>query len=331
MNKHFIIFLLGLPKIGNVSARKIASYLDQHGVAFDDQVVWTSPEKCMAEVARYNPKYVFSPAEMDAAKAHAAEVIEACEAYHVKSVGFTDPAFPKQLDGIQNPPVCLYYKGDISITTRQPNIAVIGTRTPTGHGYKIGECMGSLLADLGVTVVSGLATGCDTAGHKGCLKRGGKTVAVMAEGLHTIYPEVNKELAEKILAQGGCLLSEYAPGKDAYKTNFVQRDRLQSGLSSGVIVVETGIVGGTMHTVQFALKQGRCVGAYKHDRRQARCEQAKGNASLIASGQAVPLSTRTDVKAFIASCQSNSAATETAKTAAPSYAQMTLFESEVTI
>lgn len=330
MNKNFIIFLLGLPKIGNVSARKIASCLDSHGVAFDDRTLLSAPEACLKEAARCNPKYVFSHAEIEAAKSNLMEIMEACVAYRVSSVGFTDATFPKQLNDIQNPPACLFYQGALSIVSRQTGIAVVGTRTPTKHGYKIGEGIGEMLADAGVTVVSGLATGCDTAGHKGCLKHGGKTAAVMAEGLHTIYPESNKGLAEEILEKGGCLLSEYAPGKNAYKTNFVQRDRLQSGLSSGVIVIETGIVGGTMHTVQFALKQGRLVGAYRHDEKFARCEQAKGNASLISSGQALPLRTRKDLEAFIAGCRSKNGAAETG-TGPSACAQMTLFETEATL
>ena len=107
MNKNFILFLLGLPKIGNVSARKIASCLDSHGVAFDDRTLLSAPEACLKEAARCNPKYVFSHAEIEAAKANLTEIMEACVAYRVSSVGFTDAAFPKQLNDIQNPPACL--------------------------------------------------------------------------------------------------------------------------------------------------------------------------------------------------------------------------------
>jgi DNA processing protein len=131
-------------------------------------------------------------------------------------------------------------------------------------------------------VVSGLAFGCDAAAHRGCLDQGGYTAAVLPSGLDEIYPPQNRDLAARI-AETGCLLSEYPPGIRPARYRFVERDRLQSGLSDLVIVVESEIHGGAMHTAQFARRQGRRLLVFSPDRLIGG-ELASGNQHLLATG-----------------------------------------------
>ena len=121
----------------------------------------------------------------------------------------------------------------------------------------------------------------------------------MAHGLDQVYPPENRALADQILSTEGCLVSEYPPGEKAFKYSFIERDRIQSGLSSGLIVVETDIEGGTMHTVRFGLEQGRPVACWKHPEQPASLAQARGNQKLIGEGKAVPLSGQEEVDAFL--------------------------------
>lgn len=204
-----------------------------------------------------------------------------------------DPNFPILLKEIDNPPLVLYTKGNIDILNSYPTAAVIGTREPTPHGERIGIRIGELLAENHITVVSGLASGCDSAGHRGCLKKKGNTVAFLAHGLNYIYPKENQRLAEEILDLGGCLVSEYPNETLASKYYFVERDRLQSGSSIAIIVIETDIKGGTMHTVQFSEKQRRILYCYKHPDEE-HTNKSAGNKMLIESNRALPIEPKPD-------------------------------------
>jgi DNA processing protein len=204
-----------------------------------------------------------------------------------------------QLKRIPDPPPLLHVRGDLSCVAERDCIAIVGTREPSKSAYMWAKSVGRLLATEGATVVSGLARGCDTAGHQGSLMGGGPTVAVLAHGLHTIFPPENQELAEVILANGGCLVSEYSWGKKPGRNTFVARDRLQSGLSRAVIVVETDVKGGTMHTVEFCEKQGRILGCLQHSDDEQPHAKQQGNELLLSSRRARPLQTKEDVSAFL--------------------------------
>ena len=171
---------------------------------------------------------------------------------------FWDPNYPVLYKLIENPPVFLYSKGDISLLSHQDNIAIVGTRKCTDQGRKIALMTASHFAEQGFNIVSGLALGIDTAAHQGALKASGKTTAILVDVLE-IYPEENKGLAEEIIDQGGLLVAENPPGTPAIGGMFVARDRLQSGLSLGVFPIETNVTGGTMHTVGFAESQDRLL------------------------------------------------------------------------
>ena len=163
-------------------------------------------------------------------------------------------AYPGLLRLLGDAPPVLFWRGDAAAVCR-PSVAVVGTRAPSDYGRKSSR----LLVGSGYTVVSGLALGCDSAAHQGCLDAGGVTVAVMAHGLDLVYPKAHTALAEQILDGGGALVSEHAPGVAPQRRSFVARNRIQSGLSLGVVVAESALDGGTMHTAAFALAQSRVL------------------------------------------------------------------------
>ena len=171
------------------------------------------------------------------------------------------PDYPEYLRIIQtiaNPPKRLWYIGEIP-ATRRPTVAIIGTRKPTAYGQAVTHKLAYQLAKHGVVIVCGLALGVDAIAHKAALEAGGTAIAVMPGGLTHIAPRANRNLAIDILRGGGMLLSEYAPDEPIYKVNFIARNRIVSGISDGLLVVEATAKSGTMHTASFALEQGRAV------------------------------------------------------------------------
>lgn len=227
----------------------------------------------------------------------AKSTIRRAKAEGVGILSFYDAEYPEILrsctdeQGKLDPPLILYYRGDIK-ALEKPGIAVIGTREPTPNGEKAGIHFAGEFAKRGYNIVSGLAIGCDTTGHKGALAVGGITTAFLANGLDwdSIYPKENLELAKDIVANGGLLLSEYAIGQPCGRFGLVARDRLQAGLSYATIVVQTGTTGGTMHAVNATLASNKPLFAveYKNPSDYTH-EKVQGNAMLIKTKGAYPL------------------------------------------
>lgn len=286
-----ILALKNLKGFGNKTILKI---INKYGKGYQDY-----SNLCSIIQDLSSPKKQLTQAAIDTAYQQAEQSLEQHHQHEITIISYVDKQFPQQLREINSPPLILYLKGDLSILDPDNSVAVIGTRNPTPYGEDSGFKIGKRLAESGLIVVSGLATGCDTAGHQGCLAAGGKTVAVLAHGLHTIYPPCNQQLAAKIVENGGCLLSEYPYGYNYYPNTFIQRDRLQSGLSTAVIVIETDLTGGTMHTVRFSLQQKRILAclAYPPDKQQF---LPKGNQQLLTSGKAIPISNKEDLLSLIA-------------------------------
>lgn len=142
---------------------------------------------------------------------------------------------------------------------RRPTVAIVGTRKPTAYGREVTYQLANDLASRGIIIVSGLAIGVDGIAHQAALDAGGITLAILANGVDTIYPATHKKLADKILAAGGAVISEYEPGTLARDFQFLERNRIVSGLSDAIIVTEAAIHSGTMATVTYALDQGREV------------------------------------------------------------------------
>jgi DNA processing protein len=173
-------------------------------------------------------------------------------------VGLDDPRYPAQLKQIYDPPLILYVRGSDAVIS-QPGIALVGTRHPTPYGSGMSERLACDLAARGLVIFSGMARGIDTAGHRGAIAAKGKTVAVWGTGVDVVYPKENARLAEQILALGGAVISEFPIGTFAAPQNFPIRNRIISGISLGVLVVEAAEYSGTRITARCALEQNREV------------------------------------------------------------------------
>jgi DNA processing protein len=188
----------------------------------------------------------------------AREEIARAAAASVTIVSGEDASYPGRLKEIYDPPLVLYVRGDPEVLMR-PGIAMVGTRHPTPYGSGMAERLACDLAAQGLVIISGMARGVDTASHRGAITAKGKTVAVLGTGVDVIYPKENSRLAEHILALGGCLISEFAMGTFAAPQNFPIRNRILSGMSVGVLVVEAAEYSGTRITARCALEQNRDV------------------------------------------------------------------------
>jgi DNA processing protein len=166
--------------------------------------------------------------------------------------------YPAMLKEIYDPPLVLYAKGDVTVASR-PGVAVVGSRHTSVYGTGMAKKLGYQLGYAGLSVNSGLARGIDTAAHQGALAAKGKTVAVFGCSLDTVYPPENRALAEKIVEEGGLLLSEFPLGTPPDRQTFPMRNRIVSGMSKGTVVVEAGAESGALITAKMALEQGRTV------------------------------------------------------------------------
>lgn len=184
--------------------------------------------------------------------------VESAALHGIKTVTYGSEDYPDILVNIPDPPAVLFYRGDLEGFLKMPAIAVIGSRRCTTYGRRVARTLARDFVRSGVAVVSGLARGIDGEAHRGVLEADGVTMAVLGNGLDICYPPEHDRLSEKILEKG-VLLSEYPPGTDPARYRFPERNRLISGFSRGVIVVEAGARSGTMITVNTALDQGRDV------------------------------------------------------------------------
>jgi DNA processing protein len=176
-------------------------------------------------------------------------------AYH--EINTTDPLYPPLLKEIKNYPKKLWVRGKIEAEPLA--IAIVGTRKPSTYGIEAAKLFSRELSRDGFTIVSGLAFGIDKAAHEACLEVGGKTIAVLASGVDKITPSSHEQLANRILENGGALISEFPPGTDARPENFPQRNRIISGLTLGVIVIEAPQKSGALITARYAIEQNREV------------------------------------------------------------------------
>ncbi len=177
---------------------------------------------------------------------------------NIKVTTFLDKDFPEALKNLDNAPAVLYYKGSLK-GLKAGSVAIVGTRKMTPYGREVTEKFSRELAGFGVTIISGLARGVDTAAHKACLSARGLTVAILGNGLDSVYPPENRDLAEEIVKKGGAVISEYPPGHPALPSNFALRNRIISGLSGCVLVIEGAEKSGTLLTASHAAQQGKTV------------------------------------------------------------------------
>lgn len=226
--------------------------------------------------------------------------------WEIKSCHKNDECYPNALRYIKTAPDILYYIGDIT-ACENVVIAVVGKRDATDRYLRIAKMIGEVLAKKGFTILNGLAIGVDTYALEGALEANGKVIAVMPGGLDEVYPKSNQKLAERIVENGGCLVSEYPNGTRPQKHTFVQRDRIQAMISNKVFIVDAEKDGGTMHTADYALKFDRPLGCFIEENGE---QSPSGNWMLVDNHRACAIPNKDALIEFVGQ---------------PEYTQMNLF------
>lgn len=290
VSKRDIIKLMSMPRIGRKTALKLIQELS-FNISNDNDLM-----DFLNENGRKFRLPIYTKNEFETAFSEAERIIDNSDKLNIGMVSFQDDNYPKLLGRISDYPLILNYIGDIKVLSDKPCVSIIGTREATNFGLKIARRYGEYFASKGFNIVSGLALGCDTAGHKGALDfKGGITTAVLAHGLDKVYPKENKVLANDIVESGGLLLSEYFVNQSPLANYFIERDRIQAGLSLGVIVIETDIKGGTMHTVKYCLENKRILASLNYPPEYLKESKTQGNQLLIKEGKAMPIYDQTEV------------------------------------
>ncbi len=212
--------------------------------------------------------------------------LDADDTHHL--IGRHDPRFPRRLFDLPDAPAALFCRGRVA-ALNDPQLAIVGSRTPTTGGRQNARAFARYLADQGLTITSGLALGVDSEAHYGTLEAGGATVAVLGSGPDRIYPPENETLAERIVANDGLIVAEWLPGTEPRRGHFPRRNRLISGLSTGVLVVEASLKSGSLITARLAGEQGREVFAIPgsiHNPLARGCHQLlREGAKLVEAGR----------------------------------------------
>ena len=243
-------------------------------------------------------KGIITKDELKYANEVAKRTIEICDREDIKISTLLDEDFPQKLKNIDDNPVIIYSKGDYN-NLNDKGVAIIGSRNPSLHGVNVSYKISSILSQKNYTIVSGLANGCDTFAHLGALDTYGKTIAVMPCGLDMVYPNNNCDLFKRIINNNGCVISEYPPSQAVSKYRLIERDRLQSALSEGIIVIETTENGGSLHTVNYALNQNKIVSCYKHNQDYLNLKTVKGNIKLLQNEEITPIYDKKSLNEFL--------------------------------
>ncbi len=221
--------------------------------------------------------------------------ITSCTDIHVITV--FDEEYPQRLFNLKyKKPVILYVKGNWEILNTI-GVSVIGTRVPSQLTYEVSPPFVKDIVKAGFVIVSGLALGCDTIGHENAIRNKGKTIAVLPSGIHNIYPEANKKLADDIVKSGGCLISEYEPEAKPVAYTFVERDVVIAALSKATFVLECGIKSGTMKTVEAAEKLNRKIACY-YSKRKIK-DGFEGNSFILNNKVSSRVSNKKDLRSFL--------------------------------
>lgn len=279
-------FWISLTRVAGIGPRRFDLLISRFGSA---QRAWEATAAELQEAG-------LDRRSADALLATRRKVDPSQEALHLRRMGCLavtrrDPRYPKRLAEIYDPPPVLYVRGDPG-SLDEPALAIVGTRGASGYGRMAAEQLARELAGAGITIVSGLAVGIDAAAHRGALTGGGRTIAVLANGLDRVYPSQNARLSEEIAANGA-LVTEFPLGIKPDATNFPRRNRIISGLTWGTLVVEAGERSGALITAAFAMEQGREVLAVPGS---IFSPKSKGTNALIRDG-ATPVVAAADVLA----------------------------------
>lgn len=242
--------LNALPHVGPVALRRLMDAFNRDAVA-----VLSAPRAQLLEVGGIGKKAADTMIDW-AGRFDLAKEVTQMRRTGTRFFIQEDVNYPELLREIYDPPIGLYWQGEYIVD--RPCVAIVGTRQSTLYGRRVAKKIAAELARLGFCVVSGMASGIDTAAHEGALEIGGKTVAVFGCGLDTIYPPENLDLYQKIVAHGA-VVSEFPFGRRADRQTFPMRNRVVAGICQGVVVVESAASGGSMITARFAGEQGRTL------------------------------------------------------------------------
>lgn len=245
-------YWLGFNLVRGIGAARLRALIDTFG---DLESAWRAPVEDLRASGldrRSLENLLAQRSRLDLA----AEVAK-LERSGVTALTWDDPAYPRRLREISNPPPLLYLRGTLKEADEWA-VAIVGTRRASVYGREVARDFGSAIAASGATVVSGLARGIDAVAHEAALKAGGRTIAVLGSGVDTVYPPEHRRLAQAI-AESGVLISELPLGGTPESGNFPARNRIISGLSSATVVIEAGETSGALLTAQFAVEQGREV------------------------------------------------------------------------
>ena len=243
------VALSRVPRLGSARFRLLESHFDG-----DMSAAWAAPlrELKAAGVGRQVAQAIVDARETASPDQELSRLFQS----GVTAIHWRDPDYPQRLRETDDAPPVLYIRGTLP-SPDLPAVAVVGTRHPTDYGYRVTADLCSSLASHGVAVISGLALGIDSRAHKATLDAGGVTAAVLGNGLDTVYPRENTRLSERIVAEGGALISEFPLGVRPEASNFPRRNRIISGMTLGTLVTEAGETSGTRWTVYHALEQNR--------------------------------------------------------------------------
>jgi DNA processing protein len=248
-----ISYLLALQSIDGLGPIRLKAVLEYFK---DPKLAWDAEKQELLEIGI--PKRVVELLSETRKKFHPEQYFEELQKSGIKWVTIFDENYPQSLKAIYDPPVVLYYKGEL-LPEDERAVAIVGTRKMTGYGRVVTEQFTKALANGGFTIVSGLARGVDSAAHWATVNENGRTIAVLGGGLNNIYPPENIKLAEQIILGKGAVVSEFPPSYPSLPGNFPARNRIISGLSKAVLVTEAASDSGSLITARVALEQGRDV------------------------------------------------------------------------
>lgn len=276
--KELLIDLIVLGQIEGVGIKRLHQLIAMIGSA---EKVLNSPISLLADIPGISHT-VASRIKTNQDRNMAEEIVGKIEKMDWNYFLFSDPNYPTALKHISDPPVHLFYKGTYTEADNNA-IAIVGSRSASENGRIFTENTATALAENGITVVSGMARGIDTCAHRGALKANGRTLAVFGSSLDIIYPPEGRKIAREII-ESGAILSEFLPGTIPNGPNFPRRNRIISGLSQGIIVIEAAEKSGALSTANHALEQNREVFAVPGSPRSA---TSKGTNQLLKDGAAL--------------------------------------------
>lgn len=268
------------------SANWLLSLMEQPGIGPNKALTIATNFENVAAMTEINPlvlRKLLKGAEINLADLRE---VDSTPPSDVKIITYFDRDYPAGLRDLASPPPILWYRGTISSA---PSVAIVGTREPSSTGLKFARQAGEIASQQGISVVSGLALGIDSAAHEGSLSNLGVNIAVLACDVRIPTPKSNGALAEQILEKGGCLVAEVPPGTETEARNLVARNRIQAAWAKRLIMAECGIPSGTLHTVRFALEISRPVGVHINEQQTQDGESWAGNLALSSMHGCDPL------------------------------------------